>query len=120
MYGEVNNNWSQSIGGSELSYGSGLRTVADVGVAQGGNLLNIAPTAIVPQAHSDGRTAVIENERLAAQANKVHKAKSAVRIMSHPVESAFRSIAAFVQRKKRLRNDKFAATLPEIARRLKA
>ena len=96
-----------SLGGTvaSASVGSATPALGNIGA-------NLAVKGLSPYANN----ASLENAKLSAQVEKIRKAKSAVRVLSHPVRSAFGKLAEFASRKKRLRKSKFAALLPEIAK----
>src|SRR5690606_3845844 len=50
------------------------------------------------------------------QLEKIRKAKSAIRVLSHPARSAFGTLAEFAQKEKRLRKGKFVEILPHISK----
>ncbi|MCC6456798.1 MAG: DUF4157 domain-containing protein [Caldilineaceae bacterium] len=90
---------------ASMAVRSGVPVVGNIGQKLGVN-------AMSPYAgHAN-----VENTKVNQQAEKVRKAKSAVRVLSHPVRSAFGALADLAQKKKRLRKSKFIAMLPEIAK----
>jgi hypothetical protein len=49
---------------------------------------------------------------------QVRKAKRALAVLSHPVQSAFSSLAEFMSKKKKLRESKFAGVLPSLVKNI--
>jgi hypothetical protein len=117
LHGSINDNWSQNVGGSELAYGSMLRTGANIGVGPAAPALgNIAAGAGVAALSPYTGHANMENKKHDEMLSKVRNAKKAVRVVSNPAREAFLKLSEFAQSKKKLRENKFIAILPEVSK----
>jgi hypothetical protein len=117
LHGSISDNWSQNIGGKELYYGSMLRTGANLGVGPAVPALgNIGQNVGVNVASPYRGHANMTTERFSAQAEKVRKAKGAIRLVANPARAAFLGLSKFAQSKKKVSKSKFMEILPELSK----
>jgi hypothetical protein len=107
--GSLVNDLSGTVEGHVANVGVGpaIPAVGNIGANVGVNVLS-------PYV----RHANIESRKHDQLLDKVRKAKRAMRVVSNPAREAFLKLSDFAQQKKKLRNNKFIAILPDLSKTL--